>query len=277
MRVRPLVSLLLASLAGLSASTLWAAASCEKLVATGAPDQPPYLWRDPAQPSRLVGVAADLADEVGKRLGIKIEVLDSGSASQALADVQSGRVDLLLGSPLKVELLDGMDFVHPPLLQQPSVIWLRQDAGFTYQGWNDLRGRTGARLSGTKADEQFESFARANLTLQSTDTPQQAFAQLQQGKADYVLVERHRGAAAVASLQLADAVQLVDAPLFSESRYLTLSHSSACNEPKLRGQLARTLTELTESGLSSRLVEFNLQRWQTEQAGSASPVQDKNP
>jgi polar amino acid transport system substrate-binding protein len=272
MRVRPLASLLLAALTGLSAPALWAA-SCEKLVATGQ-SEPPYLWPDAKKPSQLVGAAADLADEVGKRLGIKIQVLDS---AEALADVQSGRVDLLLDSPLNVELLDSMDFIHPPLLQLPSVVWLRKDSGFSYQGWNDLRGRNGVRLLEVRADEQFESFARANLTLQSVQTPLQAFELLQQGRADYVLVDRHQGAAAVASLGLADAVQLSDVPLFAEKRYLTLSHNSACNDPKLRGQLARTLTEMAESGLAARLIEFNLQRWQAEQAGKASSVQDKAP
>lgn len=276
MRVRPFASLVLASLASLAAPALWAAASCEKLVATGYPEQPPYLWRDAKQPARLVGVAADLADQIGKRLGVKIEVLDSGSASQALADVQSGRVDLLLGTALKVAHLDSMDFVHPALLEMPSVIWLRKDAAFAYQGWNDLRGRNGVRLAGTRADDQFEGFARANLMLESVDTPRQAFEQLQQGKADYVLVERYQGAAAVASLGLGESVQAVEAPLFAESRYLALSHNSACNEAKLRGQLAIALTELAGSG-SSRLIESNLQRWQAEQAGKASPVQDKAP
>lgn len=31
-----------------------AAGSCERLVATGNPEYPPYLWRDPQDPKRLI-------------------------------------------------------------------------------------------------------------------------------------------------------------------------------------------------------------------------------
>ena len=68
-----------------------------------------------------------------------------------------------------------------------------------------------------------------------------------------------------------------ETPVFSEQRYLALSHSSACNEPKLRGQLAIIMTELAASGLPARLIESNLQRWQAQQANSVSPVQENAP
>lgn len=277
MRVQSLASLLLASLASLAAPSLLAAGACEKLVATAAPEQPPYLWRDAGQPKRLVGASADMAAEIGKRLGVKIEILDSGTASQALADVQSGRVDLLLGSVLDMARLENLDFVHPPMLDLPSVIWLRKDAGFSYLGWNDLRGRKGVRLKGAEAGAQFEAFARANLTFSTVDSPRQALERLQQGKADYLLLERQAGAAAAASLGLGESLQVYEAPVFSEQRYLALSHGSACNEPKLRGQLARIMTELQASGLPARLIESNLQRWQAEQAGATTTLQENTP
>lgn len=277
MRAQSIASLLLASLASLAVPSVWASA-CEKLVVTGAAEQPPYLWRGAGKPAKLVGASADIAAEIGKRLGVKIEILDSGTASQALADVQSGRVDLLLGSALDMARLESLDFVHPPMFELPSVVWLRKDAGFEYLGWNDLRGRNGVRLKGVQAGPQFEAFARANLTLSSVDTPRQAFERLQAGKADYLLLERQAGAAAAAGLGLAaEALQAHEPPVFSEQRYLALSHASACNEPRLRGQLAVIMIELAASGLSARLIETNLQRWRAEQTGPAATVQEQTP
>jgi hypothetical protein len=51
--------------------------------------------------------------------------------------------------------------------------------------------------------------------------------------------------------------------------YLALSFNSACNEPWLRGQLAKKMTELAASGRSADAVKRNLALWQ---AQSSSPV-----
>lgn len=41
-----------------------AAGKCERLVVTGSPDAPPYLWRDPQDPKHLMGASADLLQQV---------------------------------------------------------------------------------------------------------------------------------------------------------------------------------------------------------------------
>ena len=61
MSVRSLLSRLgLALLALAGADPLLAAGKCERLIASGNPDQPPYLWRDPQHPQQLIGASADL-------------------------------------------------------------------------------------------------------------------------------------------------------------------------------------------------------------------------
>ena len=43
-----------------------AAGKCERLVATGNPEYPPYLWRDPQNPQQLIGANADLLQHLAK-------------------------------------------------------------------------------------------------------------------------------------------------------------------------------------------------------------------
>ena len=52
---------------------------------------------------------------------------------------------------------------------------------------------------------------------------------------------------------------------------LAVSFNSACNDPWLRGQLAKKMTELPASGRSSEAVTRNLDLWkiQLQQSGSA--------
>ncbi len=77
-----------------------AAGKCERLVVTGSPDAPPLLWRDPQDPTHLIGATADLLQQVAQDLGLKIDLLYGGKRSQALDEVRSGRMDMLADAPL---------------------------------------------------------------------------------------------------------------------------------------------------------------------------------
>ena len=55
-----------------------AAGKCERLVITGSPDAPPLLWRDPQDPTRLIGATADVLQQVAKGLGLKVDLLYAG-------------------------------------------------------------------------------------------------------------------------------------------------------------------------------------------------------
>ncbi len=49
--------------------------ACVHLTATGNAEYPPYLWRDPHNPNRLIGANADLIKHLGTLLGLQIEVI----------------------------------------------------------------------------------------------------------------------------------------------------------------------------------------------------------
>ena len=72
-------------------SLAMAAGKCERLVATGSPDAPPYSWRDPQDPRHLMGASVDLLKQVAGELGLKVEVLYSGKRSEAQDEVRGGQ------------------------------------------------------------------------------------------------------------------------------------------------------------------------------------------
>ncbi|MEE4465445.1 ABC transporter substrate-binding protein, partial [Azotobacter chroococcum] len=81
----PFLAALLA-LAGLLSPMAVAAGTCERLVATGDPDQPPYLWRDPQNPGQLIGASADLLELLAKALELRIDLIRSRSRERAEAN-----------------------------------------------------------------------------------------------------------------------------------------------------------------------------------------------
>ncbi|MGB8973587.1 MAG: transporter substrate-binding domain-containing protein, partial [Pseudomonas capeferrum] len=118
----------LACMAALLSSATMAAGKCERLVATGSPDAPPYSWQDPKDPKHLIGANVELLQQVASELGVKVDVLSAGRRDQALEEVRSGRMDLLLDTPLQVGQLTALDYIHPPLQLNEYLVWTRHDA-----------------------------------------------------------------------------------------------------------------------------------------------------
>ncbi|MCU1716711.1 substrate-binding periplasmic protein [Pseudomonas sp. 5P_3.1_Bac2] len=245
--------------------TAVAAGKCERLVATGNPEYPPYLWRDPQNPQQLIGANADLLQYLAKQLGISVEVLYTGPWSRAQDEVRTGRVDMIVGAFLTLPRLEVMDYVHPAFYVTPNVVWVHRGAEFPYAGWEDLRGRTGDTLVNNSFGQAFDSFAQTNLTLEGVSSLSQAFKKLVLGRTDYVLYERYPGQALADSQGMSDELLVLDPPVSSEGLYLTLSHNSACNDPWLRGKLAQQLTEAVAQGVPDSLLQRNLQLWKEQQ------------
>ncbi|WP_349616708.1 substrate-binding periplasmic protein [Azotobacter salinestris] len=261
---------LLALLAGLVSPMAGAAATCERLVATGDPEQPPYLWRDPQNPGQLIGASADLLELLAKALDVKIDLIRSGSRVRAEENVASGRIDLLLGSFPDSARRASLDFIEPALFVQSAVVWVRKDRVFPYGGWSDLYGHRGAILANDRFAREFDLLSSTALPLEEVSTLSEALRMLQRGEVAYLLGERHAVQAAAESLGMLAEIQPLP-PLVSEGLYLAVGRDSACNTPDLRARLATRLAELDAAGLAESLLQRNAARWKA-QGLPSSPV-----
>lgn len=242
-----------------------ASSQCSVLVASGNPEYPPFLWRDPQYPERLIGANADLMEQLGKALGVTIHVRYAGSWARAQEEARLGRIDLLAGAFLTPERQKLMDYIQPAFLTTDNVVWVRKGEAFSYARWADLQGHTGGTLVNNSFGAAFDTFAEQHLNLEEVPSVAQAFQKLVLGRTDYALYERFPGLATAARLGLTDNLQPLEPPVSSEGLFLTLAHASPCYGPELRGQLQEKMTELTASGIPQRLLQRNLQRWQAQQ------------
>ncbi|PYC16804.1 ABC transporter substrate-binding protein [Pseudomonas jessenii] len=249
-----------------------AAGKCERLVVTGSPDAPPYLWQDPQNPKQLIGASADLLQQVAKDLGIKVELLYAGKRSQALDEVRSGRMDMLADAPLTFNELENLDYIHPPLLENDYLVWTRKGSTLVYGEAKDLHGHTGALSEKSRITQAFGVFAEQNLTLIKTANLTQALQKLLLGEVEYVLAGRYSGMAAAQALGMANDLLAFEQPIDRPGLFLAVSHNSACNDPWLRGQLAKKMTELPASGLTEAALQRNIERWKAQQQQPQPPV-----
>ncbi|MBA1204497.1 transporter substrate-binding domain-containing protein [Pseudomonas capeferrum] len=252
---------MLACAAALLSPAVMAIGKCGRLIATGSPDAPPYSWQDPKDPRHLIGANVDLLRHIAGELGLSVEVLSAGKRDQALAEVRSGRMDLLIDAPLQVDQLTAMDYLHPPVQLNEYLVWTRHDSSLVYDSLADLERYQGSVSEKARLTSAFESFAKARLKLAPAQNLTQAFQKLVLGQVDYVLAGRYSGMAMTRSLGMENDLIARGLPVDGPGLYLALSHNSACNDAWLRGQLAKKLTELPSTGFSQTVLQRNVERW----------------
>lgn len=248
-----------------------AAGKCERLVVTGSPDAPPYLWQDPQNPKHLIGASADLLQQVAGELGIKVQLLYAGKRSEALEEVRIGRMDMLADASLTVSELESLDYIHPPLLENDYLVWTRKDSTLVYNEAQDLHGHPGALSEKSRMTPAFGTFAEQQLTLARTPNLTQAFQKLLLGEVEFVLAGRYSGMAAAQTLSMANDLIARPQPIDKPGLFLAVSHNSACNDPWLRGQLAKKMTELPASGLTEAVLQRNIERWKAQVSQPQQP------
>lgn len=253
--------------------SLAAGGMCERIVVTGNADYPPLLWVNPEDPGRLTGAAVELLEKALEPSGIHVDALYTGNWQKAQQEVRSGRVDMLAGSFLTPERFDEVDYVYPPYMEIPSVVFVRRGEAFPYSGWDDLRGKRGSALESSSFGAAFDAYAADHLSMAAMSGIEQAFEQLLGGKVDYLIHERHQGMALAAERNILDHLDMLEGSLINEQLYYSISHHSACNSPALRGALARGMYQMVRQGEPRRLLDKYRDKW----AAQFAPIPEVEP
>ena len=233
---------------------------CPLLVASGNPQYPPYLWRDPADEQKLVGANADLMQWLAAEIGIPVETRYVGPWGRVQEEMRAGRIDLIAGAFFTLPRTEYMDYFHPAFRETRSVIWTRSAAPVAYKRWSDLAPKLGVTVINNSFGVEFDNYARQSLKISQVASIEQAIQMLQRGRADYLIYEDTPAEAYVAR-NGGPAIQPLLPAIAREGLYLTLSHRSRCNTPELRGRLARAVYKLSQERVMNRLVEQGFVLW----------------
>jgi len=234
--------------------------SCKALLASGNPQYPPYLWRDPEDENRLVGANADLMQMLAREIGIPIDVRYIGPWGRVQEETRAGRIDLIAGAFFTLPRTEYMDYFHPAFRETRSVVWTRDNLRLNYRRWADLASLQGVTVINNSFGEDFDRYARENLKISSVASLEQAIQMLQKGRAEYLVYEDSPGAAFLAKMNIGD-LKALSPPVANENLHLTLSHKSACNTPELRGRITRAVYKLTRANVMQGLIDKNIQLW----------------
>lgn len=244
------------------------AQGCTQLVASGNPEYPPYLWRDPADENRLIGANADMTQWLAREIGVPIEVQYSGPWGRVQEETRLGHLDMIAGAFFTLPRTEYMDYFHPAFYETRSVIWTRgDDSGMRFRRWNDLVGRQGVTVINNSFGEEFDRYAKDKLRINQVASLEQAIQIVQNRRADYLVYEDYPAQAFLARRNITD-VKVLGEPVARENLYVTMSHRSACNTPELRGRIARALYKLQrDKTIMAGFMERAIATWRKQQNG----------
>jgi polar amino acid transport system substrate-binding protein len=235
-------------------------ATCTQLIASGNPEYPPYLWRDPADDTRLIGAAAELMQKLSTEIGLPISVRYAGPWGRVQDEVRQGHVDLIAGAFYTLPRLEYMDYFQPPLHSTRSVVFSQGARKFDYRKWSDLAGRKGLTVINNSFGEAFDRYAEKNLSIDKVSTLESAIGMLSLGRADYLIYEQAPGEAFAAKLGI-KGLHVAPVPISSEDLYLTLSYNSPCNTGALRGRIAQAMYKFAKDRTMDKLVAEAIKKW----------------
>lgn len=240
--------------------------ACKKILVTGNAEYPPLTWQDRQHPDKLTGFAIEILEIVFRDLDLPVEARYVGPWARAQAEVRQGNIDMLGGAYITEERQTFMDYVMPPFVMDPTVIFIKKGKAIRFEKWADLIGLTGGSPIGNSYGDKFDRFAKEKLTIDLVREVSQAFKKLVIDRNDYVVYGLYPGLAVAEENGLRNQLEYLPNSVISEGLYFTFGKKSPCNQQVLKDHLAKRVQELSEQKIPEQLLEKYLDIWKAQSA-----------
>jgi len=244
----------------LTGNATFAADECAKITATGHPQYPVIAYRDG---ENIVGVAPSLVQTIGKAINVPVGSKYMGTWEEAQAAARDGKADMIFGIYYNDERAAYLDYVQPAFTFDDVAVFVVKGKEFPFKDKNDLVGKKGVTNQGESYGNEFDVFMKDKLEVTRTDGIDDAFKDLLDGKADYLIAGYYPGLAEAAKQGLKDKVVPLDQALLSQEMFVAFSKKSPCRS--LADKFGQEITVLTTDGSYDKMVTDATAAWDATQ------------
>ncbi len=231
----------------------------------------PYVFLDPANPTNLVGFEVDIANAIGKLMGIREKEVENDYAQLAQA-LQANKFDVVMnGWEITEDRKKTELFSQPYYRYGQQIVVKADDPRFAKKTASDslslidLEGFTVGTGAGYKAEEILATDAKIKTKTYDTDLP---FNDLALGRIDAVLIDLPLVTYYVLGIGPGGTANVKLRPIgkpFETSDYVIGFNKSNPNTPVLLKEIDAALTQLKKDGTLHKIyVKWNL--WNDQQA-----------
>ena len=228
------------------------AQTCQSLVMTGHPAYPPVSW---AVDGKIIGASADLVASIAKEL--KVETVTSvnfGSWEKAQEAIKEGRADIIFGIYKNQARAVYMNYVEPPYMLDPVSVVIRKGEAMKFSEWSDLKGRKGVTNQGESYGNKFDAYIKTDLNIARSSGVDQAFNQLLNQQADYLIIGTYPGMLEAKKLNIASKLEFLPKNVLTEDMFIAFSKKSACYA-SLEKDFSAALKKAVASGAINNLLD----------------------
>lgn len=202
---------------------------CEKLVVTGPPNSPPSSW---LMDGKLVGASVDLVNIVAKKAGVKtVETKIYPNWNDALESTYRGESDLIFSAAWSIDRARYLNFVQPAYASQFLYVVVKKGNAFPLLKYEDLTNKKGGSVRGEAyGDSKFGQYVEKHVNLTRTNSLDELFDLLLDGKIDFAFGYENTITNKVFSSNLASKVEYVTTFPFEADTYFAFSKRSKCYE-----------------------------------------------
>lgn len=197
----------------------------------------PYVYEDPANPGTYIGFEKDIAEAIGRELGVRIELVIK-AWDTLVPELQRGSFDMAMNGIEDTAERDRIVLFSDPYFVYSQQITVRRDAADA-GSLGDLVGKRVATLSGTAA----EDILRATPGIEVVTNPEiiYSYRDLEEGRVEAVLLDTPIAAAyGAANPKLKNTGKS-----FNEGRYVIAFRTE---ERALRDAVNQALAKLKADG-----------------------------
>ena len=235
--------------------------NCNTLRISGNAEYPPLTWQDKQDPTKLIGFAIELLKMAFSDLDIEVKGVYAGPWKRAQKAIQQGEIDVLGGAYITEARKRFMDYVQPPFVIDPTVIFVRKGEPFHFQSWQDLIGLTGGAPTGNSFGEAFDQFEEEHLDIERVTRISQAFKKLISRRSDYVVYGLYPGLAELELIESGDKIGYLPTSVIEEGLYFTFSKQSPCNCKRMKTHLSQKIQSFAAQQLPQKLIRKYLSIW----------------
>ena len=238
--------------------------SCTRLLASGNAEYPPYLWRAVDDPSHLTGAISFMIKDLASALNIEIDLIYSGPWGRVQVDMASGDLDLIAGAFFTVPRTKYMDYVYPQFQGTRTAVWVNNSKPFGFHQWDDLKGLRGVKVIHNSFGQEFDEFAKRNLTIVEVGSLDQGLGLRSAGRVHYLLYEENPGLANAKRLEINN-ITALSTEVTHQDLFLTVSQKSPCNTVKLKADISAILQRFAGEKKMQSYLNRALAQWALEQ------------
>lgn len=173
--------------------------------------------------------------------------IDPAQGQQALHEVQSGRVDLIVGVSDKPDKLDQLEYLVPAYAQKTYRIWRRSHEQLAPNRWPELSGLRGVEAVPAKQLVEFKQQAdQLSWPLNTVESVEDGIEMLLAGEADYLLAEQQSLQKHLIERELSNALESIEPAVETARLFIALAQDSVCNTAEMRKALSAALQKFNQ-------------------------------